>query len=178
MQVSSSLGIFLTTDLESWSPKIFERGRTPGHVQQWSDGRFKCQVVGSPALPHTRIVGRTRRSEILHQPPAFLVVPAAPVCFLLHKTQRLRYCYSQKNPVPPYPICLVRKHVENDSKNQTQKNMQLVLHFCTPHCLFLLTGSAVVRTDASQDTRYAPCTERVTVCHAPQAGVTSEANKK
>jgi len=99
MQVSSSLGIFLTTDLESWSPKIFERGRTPGHVQQWSDGRFKCQVVGSPALPHTRIVGRTRRSEILHQPPTSLLVPAAPICFLLHKTQRLRYCYSQKNPV-------------------------------------------------------------------------------
>jgi len=83
-----------------------------------------------------------------------------------------------EEPRSPYPICLVRKHVENDSKNQTQKNMQLVLHFCTPHCLFLLTGSAVVRTDASQDTRYAPCTERVTVCHAPQAGVTSEANKK
>jgi len=79
--------------------KIFERGRTPGHVQQWSDGRFKCQVVGSPALPHTRIVGRTRRSEILHQPPTSLLVPAAPICFLLHKTQRLRYCYSQKNPV-------------------------------------------------------------------------------
>lgn len=79
--------------------KIFERGRTPGHVQQWSDGRFKCQVVGSPALPHTRIVGRTRRSEILHQPPTSLLVPAAPICFLLQKTQRLRYCYSQKNPV-------------------------------------------------------------------------------
>jgi len=158
MQVSSLLGIFLTTDLESWSPKIFERGRTPVHVQQWSDGRFKCQVVGSPALPHTRMVGRTRRSEILHQPPAFLVVPAAPVCFLLHKTQRLRYCYSQKNPVPPYPIWLVRKHVEKLLKIKHKKTCSW---FCTPHCLFLLTGSAVVRTDASQCTRYALCTERM-----------------
>jgi len=157
--------------------KIFERGRTPGHVQQWSDGRFKCQVVGSPALPHTRIVGRTRRSEILHQPPTSLLVPAAPICFLLHKTQRLRYCYSQKNPVlRTLSAWFVNmwKMIQK-IKHKQHATGSALLH---AHCLFLLTGSAVVRTDASQDTRYAPCTERVTVCHAPQAGVTSEANKK
>jgi len=156
--------------------KIFERGRTPGDVQQWSDGRFKCQVVGSPDF---------RKHELLGEPavPKFCT---SHQLLCLYRQRQFAFCtkrsacdtYSQKNPVLR---TLSAWFVNMWKMIQKIKHKKHATGSALLHAPLSFSPDRVSRGKNRRIARHSLCTmhgKSETICHAPQAGVTSEANKK